>query len=213
MEKNPIKQAARVKQRVTEKYDALPARRIVTASNIISLIRAFLTVPIIYYLRRGDGSTALVFILIAIFSDILDGWLARVSNDITELGKILDPFADSLVIVNIMLFLVIKNRMPTFFLTFLVVRYFVISLLGIYMLNNCNVSPQSNKLGKVSIVFTSVTVLAFIYPNFFGTSVKPLMWVTLVFMSLSLIQYIYEFSRQIVISARARKKAGPSAHD
>jgi CDP-diacylglycerol--glycerol-3-phosphate 3-phosphatidyltransferase len=210
MEKNPIKQAVRVKQRVTAKYDAIPARRVVTASNIISLVRAFLTVPIIYYLRRENGTAALVFILIALVSDILDGWLARVSNDITELGKILDPFADSLVIVNVMLFLVIKNRMPTFFLTYMVVRYFIISLLGIYMLNNCGISPQSNKIGKVSVVFTSATVMAFIYPNFFGASVKPLMWVTLIFMTLSLLQYIYDFSRQIVLAHRAKKNSDPA---
>ncbi len=213
MQNNPLKQAILVKRRVTEKYDAIPAHRIVTASNIISLVRAFLTVPIIYYLRRGDGTAALIFILIAIVSDMLDGWLARVSHEITELGKILDPFADSLVIVNVMLFLVIQNRMPTFFLTYVVIRYFMISLLGVYMLNNCGVSPRSNKLGKVSIVFTSVTVLAFIYPNFFGASVRPLIWVTLIFMTLSLIQYVYEFTRQIIITARTKKKNELSQND
>lgn len=213
MNKNPIKQAVAIKRRVTEKYDAIPARRVVTVSNIISLVRAFLTVPIIYFLRHDNGIAALVFILIAVVSDILDGWLARVSNEITELGKMLDPFADSIVIMNVMLFLVIKNRMPTFFLAFMIIRYFLISLLGVYMLNNCGISPQSNKLGKVSVVFTSVTVLAFIYPNFFGLSVKPLMGVTLIFTSLSLIQYIYEFLHQIISTARAKKKVNLEQND
>jgi len=213
MNKNPIKQAVNIKQRVSQKYNAIPARRIITVSNLISVIRAFLTLPILYYLRRDNGVTALIFILIAIVSDILDGWLARVSNEITEIGKMLDPLADSIVIISVMFFLVFKEQMPTFFLVFMVIRYFLISLLGIYMLNNCGVSPQSNKIGKVSVVFTSATVLAFIYPNFFGLSVMPLMWVTLGFMSLSLIQYIYEFSLQIIISIRAKKKAGPTSND
>ena len=213
MTENPITRVRRVKDRVTQKYDAIPAHNIVTISNIISLVRAFLAVPIIYFLRNGNGKTALVFILIAIVSDILDGWLARVGNEITELGKILDPFADTLVIMSVILFLTFKDRMPTAFIVFMVIRYFIVSMLGVYMLNNCGISPQSNKLGKVSVVFTSLTVLAFIYPKFFGSSVTPLIWVTLVFMSLSLIQYIYDFSRQIFVTARAKKKVSHPAHD
>jgi len=212
MSKNPIKQTLQVKHNLTSKYDAISARKTVTVSNIISLIRAFLAAPIVYALRNNDGKTALIFILIAILSDMLDGWLARFSNEITELGKILDPFADCVVIMSVMLFLTVKERIPTFYFTLMLVRYFLISVFGIYMLNNSRVSPQSNKLGKVSVVFTVITVLAFIYPNFFGSAAKPLMIASIIFMMLSLVQYIYEYSRQIIIASR-EKKATLSKND
>ncbi len=212
MSKNPIKHTLQVKRNITSKYDAIPARKTVTISNIISLVRAFLAAPIVYSLRNNDSKTALIFILIAILSDMLDGWLARSSNEITVLGKILDPFADSVVIMSVMLFLTVKERIPTFYFTIMLVRYFLISVFGIYMLNNSKVSPQSNKLGKVSVVFTVITVLAFIYPNFFGSSAKPLMIVSIIFMALSLVQYLYEYSRQIIIASR-EKKANLSKND
>jgi len=202
-----IKSAANVKQIVTDKYNSIPPRRIVTTSNIISLTRAFLTVPILYYLRKGDGSVALIFILIAIVTDMLDGWLARISREITEIGKVLDPFADAVVLLSVMLFLIIDERMPVFFFMFMVVRYFIISLLAVYLLNNCGISPCANKSGKVSILFTALTVLAFLYPDFFGEWVQPIMWGAVFFMTLSGIQYILDFGQKIWITTRDRRRS------
>lgn len=186
-----------MKNRVREKYQSMHPDKVVTLSNIISIIRAFLAVPIIYYLKIGRGDIAFIFIVIAILSDSLDGWLARISNEITDLGKILDPFADKVVIFSVMLFLLQSDRLPVGYFMLLAVRDLSIALVGIYMMNNLKITPYANKLGKISIVFTSATILAFIYSDVVGEWVTPIMWVSVGLIVTSWIHYTYTFTTKI----------------
>ena len=71
--------------------------RVITIPNILSLFRIVL-IPFIvwlYYDRKEYLLVGLVFILSAA-TDIVDGFIARHYNAVSDLGKILDPFADKL---------------------------------------------------------------------------------------------------------------------
>ncbi|MDO9548048.1 MAG: signal recognition particle-docking protein FtsY, partial [Candidatus Marinimicrobia bacterium] len=195
-----------MRNKVREKYESMHPDRVVTMSNIISILRAFLTLPILYFLNKGRSDIALIFIIIAIASDGLDGWLARIGNEITDLGKILDPFADKVVIFSVMLYLLDSDKIPMFYFLILAGRDLTIALVGIYMMNNLKITLGANKLGKVAIVFTSLTILAFIYTDVLGQWVVPIMWVSLFFLFISWIQYIYTFSQHII---RKKKKTAP----
>ena len=190
-----------MKNTVREKYEAMEPRKIVTISNAISLLRAFLALPIIYLLNAGQMEMALLVMLIAMFTDLLDGWLARINHTITEVGKMLDPLADKIVIFSVLIFMVVKeiNDIPWWFLALLIGRDFIISFLGMYMLNNRKVSPQANKMGKVSIVFTSAVILSFLYADqYLSFNIKePLLYTAVVFLSISLIQYCYTYIQVI----------------
>ena len=192
-----------MKNRVREKYESMHPDRVVTLSNIISIIRAVLTFPILYFLKEGRGDIALIFIIIAILSDGLDGWLARISNEITDIGKVLDPFADKVVIFSVMLYLMITDKMPVFYFLILAIRDFSIALIGIYILNNVKLTPKANLLGKISILFTAATLLAFIYDNVLGRWITRIMAISIFFMLISWIHYYYTFIQQI----RNNKKA------
>ena len=187
-----------MKNRVREKYESMHPDRVVTLSNIVSILRAVTTIPILYYLNKGREDIALIFIIIAMVSDGLDGWLARIGNEITDLGKVLDPFADKVVIFSVTLFLMITEKMPVSYFLVLAVRDLSIVLIGVYMMNNLKLTPQANILGKVSIFFTAATLLAFIYTNRLGQWVVPIMWVSIFFLSISWVQYFYTFTHQII---------------
>lgn len=193
-----------MKNRVRQKYESIHPDKIVTASNVISILRAFMVVPILYFLSEGQGNVALIFIAIAIASDALDGWLARISNEITDIGKVLDPVADKVVIFGVMLFLLFKEQMPRFYFLILVGRDLILALIGIYLLNNRKVTHQANRLGKIAVVFTAATILAFIYPQVVGGWVRPLMWTSIGLLTFSWLHYIYRFFGHI-------KKDGRSA--
>jgi len=173
--------------------------RIVTVSNFISLFRAFLALPIIYFLKNGDMENALIVMVVAIITDLLDGWIARVGNSITHLGKMLDPFADKVVMFSVMIYMVLENRIPLWFLVFLMSRDFIISVLGMFMLNKRKVSPMANKMGKVSIVFTSAVILSYLYSDqYFTINInEPLLYTAVAFLSISLIQYIITYAKII----------------
>lgn len=72
----------------------------ITYSTYITGIRIALTPVIVWTIVSGYSAYALALFGIAAFSDILDGWLARVRNECTVLGACLDPIADKLLIVS-----------------------------------------------------------------------------------------------------------------
>jgi len=87
-----------------------------TLPNIITLARICLT-PVIALLPfiQGFGPKFIAFLvfLIAAFSDILDGWLARRSNTVSDLGKLLDPIADKLLLFATLIPIFWMTRHPT----------------------------------------------------------------------------------------------------
>ena len=87
-----------------------------TLPNIITLARICLT-PVIALLPFIQGFwpkfIAFIVFLIAAFSDILDGWLARRSNTVSDLGKLLDPIADKLLLFATLIPIFWMTRHPT----------------------------------------------------------------------------------------------------
>jgi len=69
--------------------------------NFICLIRIALIWPIVAALHAGDMRTALALFVAAGVSDGLDGYLAKRFNWTSELGKILDPLADKLLLLTV----------------------------------------------------------------------------------------------------------------
>ncbi len=67
--------------------------------NLICVARIVLIWPIIVALRNADYEAAMVFFALAAVSDGLDGYLAKRFNWTSELGKLLDPAADKLLLV------------------------------------------------------------------------------------------------------------------
>jgi CDP-diacylglycerol--glycerol-3-phosphate 3-phosphatidyltransferase len=87
-----------------------------TLPNIITLARICLT-PVVALLPFIEGFwpkfIAFIVFLIAAFSDILDGWLARRSNTVSDLGKLLDPIADKLLLFATLIPIFWMTRHPT----------------------------------------------------------------------------------------------------
>jgi len=69
--------------------------------NIICLVRLGLIWPVAAALHGGQYALALALFVLAAFSDGLDGYLAKRYNWVSELGKILDPAADKLLLVTV----------------------------------------------------------------------------------------------------------------
>ena len=86
----------------------------VNAPNIITISRLVLSVVLfaLISLWKGEscGITAAILFAIAVFTDAVDGYLARKYNLITQLGRILDPFADKVIVLGT--FIMLLERAP-----------------------------------------------------------------------------------------------------
>ena len=106
----------------------------------------------------------LVFLL-ASMTDFLDGYLARKNNEVTDLGKFLDPIADKMLINSMMVFLALNfvslashQRFAFFLVIIMVIRDLVVDGLR-FMVAKKNVVVAANIFGKLKTVTQMVAII------------------------------------------------------
>jgi cardiolipin synthase len=101
---------------------------VLTAPNIISLVRLFLVPVTVYLLYDGRFGSALAVFMFAAVSDVLDGFLARRFDQRSYLGSVLDPAADKLMMVCTAVALAALKVLPLWVAIAVVLRDVVIVL-------------------------------------------------------------------------------------
>ena len=74
-----------------------------TLANVITFVRLFLIPFVVVALSAGERTFSLLLLALFFVGDVLDGYLARTRNEISELGKFLDPLADKLLAFTLLL--------------------------------------------------------------------------------------------------------------
>ena len=84
--------------------------------NKISAARLVLSIGVFIFLEAGFYKIALVFFVIAAGTDWMDGWYARKYDQVTKLGRILDPFCDKILICGtyVLLAIAMADQSPSF---------------------------------------------------------------------------------------------------
>jgi len=135
-------------------------------ANKISIARIILIpffIAAIVYSRLG---VALVLFMLAVISDAADGFIARALKQKTELGTILDPIADKLLLMSAYITLSIANlkeliTIPPYVMIVVISRDVIIVLgsIMVYMIKGAlEVSPSI--LGKVTTFFQMMTIVS-----------------------------------------------------
>jgi CDP-diacylglycerol--glycerol-3-phosphate 3-phosphatidyltransferase len=138
--------------------------RILTVANMISLLRAVLALPIIYTLQFPEWRLwTFILILIAVISDMLDGYFARRAHEVTHFGKWMDPIADFICLTSVTFFLVLNDMFPLWFFAFYFLRYTTIAVLSIYQLNHSGLILSANWFGKWASGITVLTVVLHVF--------------------------------------------------
>lgn len=138
--------------------------RVLTFANFISMLRALSAIPIIYTMAFPEWQwLTAVLILLAVLSDALDGYFARRAHEVTHFGKWLDPIADFVVLISIVMYLVFAGRFPAWFFYFYLARHTVIAGLSIYCMNYDFMILQANWWGKWATGITTLGVFLHIF--------------------------------------------------
>ena len=115
------------------------------------------------YLSLSKFFFALYIFIIAAATDGLDGYLARVMNWQTDLGKILDPIADKVLLIGTILILWMNAYIPIFVLVVFVIRDFIIIMgAAFHMTVYETAAPNPNIFGKIT-TFVHIGYLAAVF--------------------------------------------------
>lgn len=149
------------------------ADKVITLSNLLSLSRIVIVIPIIYFLDLGLTNpyynlTAFGFMILGGLTDMFDGLLARKMNQITNFGKIADPVADKIGISAILTFLVIsRDDFPFWFFILALIRDTLIFSAGVYIKKKYNYLFTSNMLGKLTVVIVALMIMIYVLKEVF----------------------------------------------
>lgn len=177
--------------------------------NAISIARMGLIVPIVWALLVGQFNFALLLFLVAGISDALDGLLAKRFGWESELGAILDPIADKLLLVACFLTLGWLGILPWWLVLTVFARDFIIVVWIVshhYLLENVQVVPSV--LSKINTFAQIVCVLLVVYAA--GKEVAPVfvdMWIAITLLTtvFSGLQYLSVWSRKALGLRRATR--------
>ena len=138
--------------------------RVITVSNSLSLFRALLSLPLVWALEADRMPAVVMMVILALLSDYFDGYLARRANEITHVGKMLDPIADKLIIMSVMIFLIFdpERRFPLVFFVLLGIRDITISNIAMYLMNRRSMIFESNLTGKWFLFVTALAMILYI---------------------------------------------------
>jgi cardiolipin synthase len=136
-----------------------------TVPNIISMVRILLIFVFGWLLINEQDLWAIVVLVVAGVSDFLDGFLARRWGQITALGRVLDPTADRILTVVVVLGLAIREFIPWWLVVILLARDVMVGAALLYARARGVESSQVTFVGKLATFVLYVTlplsVLAF----------------------------------------------------
>lgn len=140
-------------------------RDLVTVPNLITYVRFLLVPPFIYFFLKGNYIAAGIMIGLSGLSDCFDGFFARKLNQVTSLGKILDPIADKVTLISVAVCMVIYMPSILPIMLVLVFKEFLMLLGGFILMLNKMSPPPANIFGKIATLVFYVAICLIIFVN------------------------------------------------
>ncbi len=173
-------------------------------ANQITILRIFLIPVFIIFLGYNKPLYALIVFVIAGVTDALDGFLARKLNQITTLGKILDPIADKALLLSAFIFIYNSNldiKFPFWYVVIVISRdfYILTGSLLIYLLKG-QIEIRPSILGKATTFFQILSVVVVLVANITFVSFEVIyatIYIATIFTFASAVGYTYEGIKQL----------------
>lgn len=167
----------------------LPNKLTILRTIMIPVFLIFLYIPGLG--MTGDVLAVAIFVL-ASFTDLLDGKIARKYNLVTNFGKFMDPLADKLLVCSALIALVDLDRIPAWVVIIIIAREFIISGFRLIASDN-GVVIAASYWGKFKTTFQMIMIILLIlnidypYSNIVNMVI---MYIALALTIISLLDYI-----------------------
>jgi CDP-diacylglycerol--glycerol-3-phosphate 3-phosphatidyltransferase len=178
--------------------------KIFNASNSLSFIRLLLVIPAWIAFNNFDNNLARYSVaaigVIATITDILDGYLARKLNQITEFGKVIDPLADKVLIVFVVLNLFLLGEIPDYYFYMIIARDVLILIGGLIVAKKIGKVPPSDYIGKATVLSIAFVLLLILL----NVDSQSLLYLILYYLSIVLI--FASFANYLIRAAKVLSK-------
>lgn len=165
--------------------------KIFTFSNFLSFIRIPLAFYIYYLISNQFIMNALIVAVIAIISDFADGFYARKWNQVSELGKVLDPLGDKLIVALGSIAIYFQFALPLWVVVLIIGRDALILAGSVLLVTRFPSVTPSKMAGKIAV--TVMTLLLLSYMLEFTVAQVPLQILTVGAILVSGGQYGWNF--------------------
>ena len=174
-----------------------------TIPNVLTMIRLLL-VPVfvvVYFRTTAEPKyAALAVFAAASLTDMLDGYLARKLNQITDFGKLFDPLADKLMVLTAMVCQALTGVFPWIAVIVVACKELFMVLGGLFLLSR-DVVVYSNIFGKAAqVCFIASLILSFFHVPLteWGTRLDLiLLWISVGLAILAMVIYTVEYLRSL----------------
>ncbi len=133
-----------------------------TLPNILTIIR-FLLIPLYVTVNFSSiqyaDEIAIAIFVVAMFLDVLDGFIARRYNLITDLGKMLDPIADKCTMIAVLTCLVIKGKVSAWLLVFILIKELTMMIVGAFIYKKGKIVIPANIFGKLATCLLTLYIV------------------------------------------------------
>jgi len=136
--------------------------------NILTALRMSCSLFFAFFFLRAQYTGCILVFAFSMLSDVLDGAIARRFNCESNLGKILDPLADKLMLIAVSICFYIRALIPLYMFLAIIIKEGVMLLGGVIMLRS-NVVAYSDVYGKAATTIFSCSIAACLlqmYPAF-----------------------------------------------
>ena len=151
--------APRVGREKGRNVEQIRKEKVINIPNALTILRICLLPVVVVYYRKGNTQGALISYLIAMLTDAVDGFIARRCNQITSLGKLLDPIADKLSLLTLLGLFVADGEIPVWVLVIVLLKELALVAGGVFALRRGIVS-YALPIGKVTTVAFILSMVA-----------------------------------------------------
>ena len=140
--------------------------------NALTIVRFILIPFIVYYILTGQYIAGFVILTISGLTDILDGFIARKFNFITNFGKLIDPLADKSTQIAVLASLTFKGIVPLWILLIVFIKE-ILMVSGASFLYRKKLVVSSRWYGKLATVLFYVAIVCSLFIEYWNTTVNP----------------------------------------
>lgn len=166
--------------------------------NILTLSR-FVFIPIMFLsIISKNYMMAFIFLTISGITDILDGFIARKYNYITNFGKLIDPLADKTTQISILIALAIVELIPYWILIIVFIKE-LIMVSGASFLYGNDLIVSSRWYGKLATVVFYIAIVFSLTISYLNLNIHWdifVYYIALILSLFSLIMYFVEFYKK-----------------